>query len=648
MESNSNQNNQDNGKKQYPQLPEFFGKGPGRFILFFLLIIFLIPFITNLLVNIGGSNQISYTEFRNQLKRDNILQITISRDEIRGQFKTPAGGQSDFSPLGGTSTSFLTYLPSFGDDELLKLLEEKGVTINTKPADRVSFLNVLLNILPFLIFIWLGLSIYRNMRSQGQQIFSVGSNKAKLYHKEKTSTTLADVAGMEEVKNEIKEIIEYLRDPSRFHQLGAKTPKGVLLVGPPGTGKTLMARAVAGEANVPFYSMSGSDFMEMFVGVGAARVRNLFKDAKKNQPAMIFIDELDSVGRHRGAGLGGGHDEREQTLNQLLSEMDGFEKNESIIVFAATNRPDILDPALLRPGRFDRQVTIPLPTVKDREEILAVHSRTKPLSEDIKLSEIARITPGFSGADLENLLNEGALIAAKKQKKQIEKIDLTEARDKVTMGLERKSLKLTEEEKKIISYHEGGHALMAALLPNTDPIDKVTIIPRAQAMGVTIQMPERDQYLFRKEYLIDRIIVLLGGRVTEQLILHTSTSGAENDLKEATKLARKMVLDWGMSEKLKHMALGNERKNIFLGEEIGHQREYSEETAHEVDKEVSAILDSCYERAAELIKENREAVEKIAAGLQEKEELSGEEILSIIGKDGTGKKTGKRDEAGSA
>ncbi|RKX78855.1 MAG: cell division protein FtsH [Spirochaetes bacterium] len=648
MESNSNQNNQDNGKKQYPQLPEFFGKGPGRFILFFLLIIFLIPFITNLLVNIGGSNQISYTEFRNQLKRDNILQITISRDEIRGQFKTPAGGQSDFSPLGGTSTSFLTYLPSFGDDELLKLLEEKGVTINTKPADRVSFLNVLLNILPFLIFIWLGLSIYRNMRSQGQQIFSVGSNKAKLYHKEKTSTTLADVAGMEEVKNEIKEIIEYLRDPSRFHQLGAKTPKGVLLVGPPGTGKTLMARAVAGEANVPFYSMSGSDFMEMFVGVGAARVRNLFKDAKKNQPAMIFIDELDSVGRHRGAGLGGGHDEREQTLNQLLSEMDGFEKNESIIVFAATNRPDILDPALLRPGRFDRQVTIPLPTVKDREEILAVHSRTKPLSEDIKLSEIARITPGFSGADLENLLNEGALIAAKKQKKQIEKIDLTEARDKVTMGLERKSLKLTEEEKKIISYHEGGHALMAALLPNTDPIDKVTIIPRAHAMGVTIQMPERDQYLFRKEYLIDRIIVLLGGRVTEQLILHTSTSGAENDLKEATKLARKMVLDWGMSEKLKHMALGNERKNIFLGEEIGHQREYSEETAHEVDKEVSAILDSCYERAAELIKENREAVEKIAAGLQEKEELSGEEILSIIGKDGTGKKTGKRDEAGSA
>ncbi|MBN2554123.1 MAG: ATP-dependent zinc metalloprotease FtsH, partial [Spirochaetales bacterium] len=471
--------------------------------------------------------------------------------------------------------------------------------------------------------------------SQGQSMFNIGKSQAKLYQRKKESTTFQDVAGIESAKRELQEIVEFLKNPKMFERTGAKNPKGVLLVGPPGAGKTLLARAVAGEAEVPFYSITGSDFMEMFVGVGASRVRNLFRDAKKNAPSIVFIDELDSIGRHRGAGLGGGHDEREQTLNQLLSEMDGFEPNQSTIVMAATNRPDILDPALLRPGRFDRRITVDLPTMKDREEILRIHARGKPLSKDVEMERAARSTPGFSGADLENLLNEAALIAARKKKSAVGMEDINEAFDKILLGLERSNMALTEEEKRTLAYHEGGHALLAVLLANTDPIHKVTIIPRARSMGVTQQLPERDKYIYGKEYLLDRIAVMMGGRAAEELKIGTVTSGAENDLKQATRLARKMVLDWGMSEKLQHRALGSQRQNVFLGEEIGQPREYSEATAREIDEEVAKILSRAYSRAVSALSEEEDALDRIAAALLEKEVLDGREVEQLAGRSKT-------------
>jgi cell division protease FtsH len=489
---------------------------------------------------------------------------------------------------------------------------------------------LIVNFLPFLILIWIFYSYYRNMQRQGGGVFGMGKSRAKLYRRSREKTTFADVAGIQSVKEELKEIIDFLKAPERYTKLGAKTPKGALLVGPPGTGKTLLARAVAGEANVPFYSITGSDFMEMFVGVGASRVRSLFSDAKKHSPSIIFIDELDSIGRHRGAGLGGGHDEREQTLNQLLAEMDGFEPNEGTIVMAATNRPDILDPALLRPGRFDRRITVDMPALRDREEILRIHSRNKALAEDVDLEEIARSTPGFSGADLANLLNEAALLAARNKQEKTGRAEIEEAWDKVIMGLERGNLSLTEEERKMISYHEAGHALVAATLPHSDPIHKVTIIPRGRAMGVTQQLPERDKYLYDRDYMLDRIAVMLGGRASESLALGTTTSGAENDLKEATRLARKMVLDWGMSSRMGHIAFGSARSHIFLGEDIGKPREYSESTAREIDGEIKQLLNNAYDRATSVLEKHRERLGKIAESLLQKEELSGEEILKVI------------------
>jgi cell division protease FtsH len=428
-------------------------------------------------------------------------------------------------------------------------------------------------------------------------------------------------------------VIEYLRNPSRFEKLGGEIPKGVLLVGPPGTGKTLLARAVAGEARVPFFSITGSNFMEMFVGVGASRVRDLFKEAKRSSPSIVFIDELDSIGRRRGAGLGGGHDEREQTLNQLLSEMDGFQPNEDVIIIAATNRPDILDPALLRAGRFDRRITVDLPAMQDRKAILQIHARNKPLAEDVDLERIARGTPGFSGADLENLLNEAALHAARRKATSITHEDIEVARDKLLLGLERENLGLTEEECRLMAYHEAGHAILAALLPHADPIHKVTIVPRGRAMGVTQQLPEKDKYVYPREYILDRLTVMMGGRAAEQMVFKTSTSGASNDLKQATQLARKMVLDWGMSDKFAQMALGGQRQQVFLGEEIAHRREYSEDTAREVDEEIRAILKNTYQRAVEILEEHRQEMDELVDILIEKEEIPGAEVMKLVGKE---------------
>jgi cell division protease FtsH len=487
-----------------------------------------------------------------------------------------------------------------------------------------------MGLLPVLLLFGVGYIFLRRMQSQGQGLFSVRQSKAKLFDKDEEDTTFDDVAGADSAKEELREIIKFLKNPERFEGLGGKVPKGVLLVGPPGTGKTLLARAVAGEADVPFFSVSGSDFMEMFVGVGASRVRDMFSEAKETSPAIIFIDELDSIGRKRGAGLGGGNDEREQTLNQLLSELDGFEENEGVIVMAATNRPDILDSALTRPGRFDRQITVDLPTQKARHEILKIHARNKPLSNDVDLDEIARSTPGFSGADLENLLNEAALLAGRYEHDKIMGSDIEEARDKVMMGLKREGMVLDEEEKKLLAYHEAGHAIVAAVLPHADPIHKVTIVPRGQAMGVTQQLPEKDKYLYRLDYLLDRLAVIMGGRAAEEIIFDTATSGAENDLKQVRKMARKMVLDWGMGERFKHISLGEDQGNVFLGEELAKGREYSDETAREVDEEIRRITENAFKRAVETLNEHRDAFDKLAEMLIEREEVPGRDVLQLV------------------
>ncbi|MGA9532002.1 MAG: ATP-dependent zinc metalloprotease FtsH [Anaerolineales bacterium] len=582
----------------------------------------------------GGTGEaaaeIGYSTFREQVRIGNVNSVVVQGEEIRGELAKPTALRLQDGTTAETS-SFTTYLPSFGDDQLLALLEDNNVDVKTEPQSNGSLWPLLINVVPFVL---LGIFFYyylRRVQSQGQGLFSMGQSRAKMYDRSKERTTFDDVAGAEGAKTELREIIEFLKDPDRFHRLGGTLPKGVLLVGPPGIGKTLLARAVAGEADVPFFSITGSDFMEMFVGVGASRVRDLFNEAKKVSPSIVFIDELDSIGRRRGAGLGGGHDEREQTLNQLLSELDGFEPNVSVIVMAATNRPDILDPALLRPGRFDRRIAVDLPTMRDRQEILRIHSRNKPLKKDVDLERVARGTPGFSGADLENLLNEAALLAARKDRDAIGMEDIEEARDKVLMGLERRNLAITEDEKRMIAFHEAGHAVVAAVLPNTDPIHKVTIVPRGRAMGVTQQLPERDRYLYPQEYMLDRLAVMMGGRAAEELIFDTKTSGAENDLKEATRLARKMVLDWGMSSRLGNVALGSERDQIFLGEEISQRRHYSETTAREVDEEIKKILDASYKTAAKILKEHRSGLDEVVDALIEHEVLNGEQVMKMLG-----------------
>ncbi|NIR42436.1 MAG: ATP-dependent zinc metalloprotease FtsH [Gemmatimonadetes bacterium] len=601
-------------------------------VLIWLLVGILIAYALQGVFGVGQQDvtQISYTTFREHVTAGSVRRVTVKGEQIRGELKTEAmrvGAENDTTRY----KSFITYLPSFGDDELMSALRAQGVEIETRPADDSSWWPMLLTaILPLLLIVGLGYLFITRMSSQGRNIMGVGKSKAKLYDRSQEETTFDEVAGAEGAKQELREVVEFLKEPARFEAVGGAVPKGVLLVGPPGTGKTLLARAVAGEAEVPFFSITGSDFMEMFVGVGASRVRDLFKQAKESAPAIIFIDELDSIGRHRGAGLGGGHDEREQTLNQLLSELDGFEPTQNVIVMAATNRPDILDPALLRPGRFDRRIAVNLPTARQRAAILRIHAKDKPLAKDVDLERLAKATPGLSGADLANLLNEAALNAARNDREAIENADIEEARDRILMGRERTGLVLTDEEIDLLAYHEAGHAVVAAALPHADPIHKVTIVPRGRAMGVTQQLPEKERYIYEREYMLDRLAVMMGGRAAEQLVFDTSTSGAENDLKQATQLARRMVLDWGMSEKLGPMAAGGERRQVFLGEEIAHQKNYSEATARQVDEEVKAIVDGAYARAKETIETHRDILDQVAELLKEREEIDGAEVTELL------------------
>jgi cell division protease FtsH len=573
--------------------------------------------------------EISYTEFRNQVQAGNVEKVTVQGERIEGTLGSKATKQVGEKAV--EYKQFLTHVPSFGDDQLLGMLEKHNVQVNTEPKKDMAFWYLILTFLPFLLLIWFVYMQYKRFQSQSGGIFSIGKSQAKQYDRSEVETTFDDVAGAEGAKVELQEIVSFLKDPERIRDLGADVPKGIMLVGYPGTGKTLLARAVAGEADVPFYSITGSDFMEMFVGVGAKRVRNLFQDAKKDAPSIIFIDEIDAIGRRRGAGLGGGHDEREQTLNQLLSELDGFEPNENVIVMTATNRPDILDPALMRPGRFDRRIMVDLPTTSDREKILEIYARNKKLGDDVDLEDVARGTPGFSGADLRNMLNESALLAARDDRDVITWKDIEGARDKILMGLERHGMTMSEEEKRMVAYHEAGHAIVGALLPQADPVHKVSIIPRSQAMGATQQFPEKEQYIYKREYMQDRLAVMMGGRCAESMVFETATSGAGNDLQNATKLARKMVLDWGMSGRFEHMALGSQSNEVFLGEELGKSREYSEKTAQEVDEEVQKLLQEAYQRTEEVIAKHRSELDKLAEMLIQQEEVPGEEVLRLLG-----------------
>jgi len=556
-----------------------------------------------------------FSDFVEAVQSNNIISVTIQGKNIIGTYKN--------------GKEFKSYAAD--DPELVKMLREHGVRINAKPEeDSGMWQNIFISWFPMLLLIAVWIFFMRQMQSGGGKAMAFGKSKARLFTNKDNKVTFQDVAGVEEAKEELEEVIEFLVDPKKFTKLGGRIPKGVLLVGPPGTGKTLLARAIAGEANVPFFSISGSDFVEMFVGVGASRVRDLFNQGKKSAPCIIFIDEIDAVGRHRGAGLGGGHDEREQTLNQLLVEMDGFESNEGVIVMSATNRPDVLDPALLRPGRFDRQIVVSTPDVKGRELILGIHTRKTVLAKSVDLSIIARGTPGFSGADLANLVNEAALMAARRGKKEIDMDDFEHAKDKVLMGVERRSMIIPLQERKNAAYHEAGHALVAKMIPNADPIHKVTIIPRGRALGITQQLPIDERHTYSKEYLLDNVTILLGGRVAEELVLNHMTTGAGNDIERATAIVRKMVCEWGMSEKLGPLNYGKNEEHIFLGREIGRHRDFSENTAQEIDEELRSIITSCYNRAKNIIVDNMDILNALANALLEKEALDGQEIDRII------------------
>ncbi len=603
--------------------------------LFWILLLVLIGLLIWSPMQDEPAIPVSYSAFRSLVQEGQVDQVVIQGYEIRGTLTDPIE-----RPVAGAEEPqevqrFLTHVPAFGDDGLLPLLEDQGVEIRTEAESDFSWWLILLYGLPFLLVLLFFVFFLRSMQGQGQRMFSMGESRARAYERTDEATTFADVAGQAGAKRELEELVSFLKDPSHFERVGGEVPRGFLLVGPPGTGKTLLARAVAGEAEVPFFHMSGSDFMEMLVGVGASRVRNLFKEAKEAAPSIVFIDELDSVGRKRGAGLGGGHDEREQTLNQLLSELDGFDPNQGVVVLAATNRPDILDQALLRPGRFDRKVTVDLPTPADREAILAIHARRKPLSKDVDLSAIARSTPGFSGADLKNLLNEGALLAARRGHDEITQDDIDEARDKILLGLEREGMLLTEDDRKLLAYHEGGHAVVAAVVPNADPIHKVTIVPRGRAMGVTQQLPDRDRYVYSRDYLEDRLAVLMGGRAAEGLVLNTSTSGAEEDLRQASQLARKMVLSWGMSDAFGNLAPSSAQQEVFLGQDIAQRQEFSDTTAREVDEAVREIVASAFTRAVSILEENRDGLDRVADALLEDEEIPGSRVLELLGRNGT-------------
>ena len=561
----------------------------------------------------SSSVSVSYSDFFSMVESDSIIEVTIQGGNISG---VSAQGP------------FMTFAPK--DPELIKLLRRKGVRISAKPEEDSSWFRVLLSWAPMLLLIGVWIFFMRQMQVGGGKVLSFGKSRARLVSDAQEKVTLDDVAGIDEAKEELQEIIEFLRDPKKFTRLGGRIPKGVLLVGAPGTGKTLLARAIAGEAGAPFFSISGSDFVEMFVGVGASRVRDLFVRGKKNAPCIIFMDEIDAVGRHRGAGLGGGHDEREQTLNQLLVEMDGFESNEGVILISPTNRPDVLDPALLRPGRFDRQVVVPVPDIKGREQILKVHVKRIILGDDVVLSVLARGTPGFTGADIENMVNEAALMAARRGEDRVEMIEFEDAKDKVMMGTERKSMIISQEEKRSTAYHEAGHTLVARLLPNTDPIHKITIIPRGRALGLTQQLPTDEKHTYPKDYLMNNICILMGGRAAEEIVLKIQTTGAGDDIENASDLARKMVCDYGMSENLGPLSFGKKEEQIFLGREISQHRDYSEMTAQKIDEEVRNIVTGAYEKASQLIKDNLDTLHSMANGLLEKETLDSGDIDDIM------------------
>jgi cell division protease FtsH len=557
----------------------------------------------------------SFSDFIQQVEASQVQDVTITGNEVKGH--TTA------------NEPFRTTVP-IGYDKLVDTLLAKRVKVNYQSDQSSAWATILINSAPFVLLIAFWIFFMRQMQSGGNKALSFGKSKAKLLASQQKKVTFKDVAGVDEAKEELQEIIEFLKEPQKFQKLGGRIPKGVLLMGPPGTGKTLLARAIAGEANVPFFSISGSDFVEMFVGVGASRVRDLFEQGKKNAPCIIFIDEIDAVGRHRGAGLGGGHDEREQTLNQLLVEMDGFESNDGVILIAATNRPDVLDPALLRPGRFDRRVVVSRPDFRGREGILLVHTRKIPLSDDVDIAVLARATPGFSGADLANLVNEAALAAARRGQKFVTMHDFESAKDKVLMGAERKSMIITDEEKKVTAYHEGGHALLAALLPHADPLHKVTIIPRGMALGVTQQLPTEDKHNWTKEQLEDRIAVCLGGRIAEDITFGQISTGASNDIEQATEMARKMVCEWGMSEALGPLTYGKKEEAIFLGKEFNRHQDYSEATALKIDAEIKRIVEDQFQRAHRLLTEKRPELVKVAMALLEHEVLDGSHLQQIL------------------
>ena len=563
----------------------------------------------------GREPEIIFSDFWSAVQRGDIQEVTIQGQHVHGKYQS--------------GERFRTFSPN--DPELVKTLREKDIRIAAKPEDDSPWYFVLLvNWFPMLLLVGVWIFFMRQMQVGGGKAMSFGKSRARLLNENQARVTFSDVAGVDEAKDELQEVIAFLKDPKKFTRLGSRIPKGCLLVGPPGTGKTLLARAIAGEAGVPFFSISGSDFVEMFVGVGASRVRDLFVQAKKQAPCIVFVDEIDAVGRQRGAGLGGGHDEREQTLNQLLVEMDGFEANDGVILIAATNRPDVLDPALLRPGRFDRRVVVPRPDVKGREGILAVHSRRVPLDNDVDIRVLARGTPGFAGADLENLVNEAALLAARHDKDKVNMNDFELAKDKVMMGSERKSMIISDEEKRITAYHESGHALVAKFLPGADPVHKVTIIPRGMALGLTQQLPVDERHSQHKQYLLNNVTILFGGRVAEELVLDHMTTGAGNDIERATEIARRMVCEWGMSEKLGPMTFGKKEEQIFLGRDFTQQQDFSESTAVEIDMEIRRIIQECYSRAREILTTNMDILHRMARELLEKEVLDGAEIDVLV------------------
>ena len=587
-------------------------------ILIWVFMITCLVFLWQFVVKGTGAGQeknISLTQLLNDADQGKVAEVVVNGSEVTGHYRDD-------------KTQFHTTIPANYPD-MYKTLREHGVNITIKDQNSNAWLGFLIQLAPFALLLGLWFFLLRQMQSGGNKAMSFGKSRARLLSMQQKKITFKDVAGVDEAKEELKEIIEFLREAQKFQRLGGRIPKGVLLVGPPGTGKTLLARAVAGEANVPFFSISGSDFVEMFVGVGASRVRDLFEQGKKNAPCIIFIDEIDAVGRHRGAGLGGGHDEREQTLNQLLVEMDGFESNDGVILVAATNRPDVLDPALLRPGRFDRRVIVDRPDIRGREEVLKVHSKKVPMAEDVNLNVLARGTPGFSGADLANMVNEAALTAARYNRKSVHMYDFEVAKDKVMMGAERKSMLLTDEEKRVTAYHEAGHTLVSALREHSDPLHKVTIIPRGMALGVTVYLPEEDQHTVTKEYLETRLATLMGGRCAEEIFLKQMTTGAGNDIERSTELARKMVCEFGMSG-LGPRTFGKKEEQIFLGREIAQHRDFSDETARQIDAEVRLFVDAAYKSAYTILDSNQDIMHRMATALLERETLDAAEIKLII------------------